>query len=53
MPAETYYPTLRRQRRVELEGEIHTSHLAHLVSSDAPLVDQAVELATQLRLLRS
>jgi hypothetical protein len=50
-----YSPTLRKQRRDQVEREIRellTGHLSHLVPSDAPLIDQAVDVATQLRLIR-
>ena len=46
---------MRRKRRDKVEVEIRellTGHLSHLVPSDAPLIDQAVAVATQLRLIR-
>jgi hypothetical protein len=49
-----YSPTLRRQRCDQVEGEIRellTGHLAHHMPSDGPLIDQPVDVATQLRLI--
>ena len=47
-----YLPTLRKQRR-DLGGirEQLTGHLSHLVPSDTPLIDQAVDVASQVRLI--